>query len=438
MTAPATGGRAGGPMRVGGSVRVPGDKSISHRALMLAALAPGASRIRHVLDSADVRSTAGVLRAMGAEIPELSPELAVVGRAGGLVAPTADLDCGNSGTTTRLVAGIVAAHPFAARFVGDASLSRRPMRRIAAPLEAMGARVAFDAEDGRLPMTVEGGALRDLEWTSETASAQVKSAILLAGVLAGVEVTVREPARSRDHTERMLAARGVDVYVSDRHAVHVPVGPKTLRPLDVTVPADPSSAAFLVALAALADAGMVTLPDVGLNETRTGFFRVLARMGARILVDDDERHEGGEEIGTLLAYAGRGLTGTDVGPSEIPSMIDELPLLACVAACAEGETLVLGAQELRVKESDRITAVVDALRAVGADADEFPDGFVVRGTPGKALRGRVVTHGDHRLAMAFGVLGAVPGNEIVVDDPDCVAVSYPRFWSDLAAVLAAG
>ena len=414
-------------LRVGGTVRVPGDKSVSHRALMLAALAPGRSRVRGLLDSADVRSTAGALRALGARVPALGPDVVVEG--GALAAPAVDLDCGNSGTSARLLAGVLAAQPFAGRFTGDASLSRRPMRRVATPLEAMGATVTFDGVDGRLPMRVAGGALRDTEWTSETASAQVKSAVLLAGVLAGVEVTVREPHKSRDHTERMLAARGVDVYVHDT-AVLVPAGQR-LGPLDVVVPGDPSSAAFFAALAALAGQGELALPDVGLNATRTGFFFALSAMGARLLVDG-ERQEGGEAVGTVLAAPGGGLRGTTVGAAEVPAMVDELPLLACVAACADGDTVVGGAAELRVKESDRIAAVVAGLRAVGADADERPDGFVVHGRGPRALAGHVVTHGDHRLAMAFGVLGAVPGNAITVDDPGCVAVSYPGFWTDLA------
>ncbi len=421
-------------MKVHGSVRVPGDKSISHRALLLAALGEGSSRITGILDSADVRSTAGVLRAMGVAVPPLAPSLVVKGRgARALTAPAVDLDCGNSGTTTRLAAGIVAAQSFAARFVGDASLSRRPMGRVARPLEAMGARVSYDAETGRLPMTVHGGALRDVDWTSETSSAQVKSAIVLAGVAAGVEVTVREPHRSRDHTERMLAARGVDVWVHDR-AVHVPAGSRVAA-LDTAVPGDPSSAAFFAALGALGDVGTLQLPDVCLNPTRTGFFFALARMGARLTVDD-ERREGGEDVGTVVVEAGHPLRGTTVEADEVPSMIDELPLLACVAACAEGETVVRGAAELRVKESDRITAVVQALRAVGGEADELPDGFVVRGRGARAFRGAVATHADHRLAMAFGVLGALPRSDVVVDDPACVDVSFPGFWQALAGAVA--
>jgi 3-phosphoshikimate 1-carboxyvinyltransferase len=297
----------------------------------------------------------------------------------------------------------------------------------------MGARVTYDADPGRLPMVVHGGALRDLEWSSETASAQVKSAIVLAGVAAGVEVTVREPHRSRDHTERMLAARGVDVWVHER-AVHVPPGAR-VGAQDTAVPADPSSAAFFAALAAIAAGGTLTLPDVCLNPTRTGFFRVLARMGVRLLVDD-ERLEGGEDVGTVQAHGGAALQGTVVEPGEVPAMIDELPMLACLAACAYGETRVTGAEELRVKESDRISAVVANLRGVGVDADELPDGFVVRGAGRRAFRGAVATHGDHRLAMAFGVLGAIPGSAVEVDDPDCVAVSFPAFWRALASAVA--
>ena len=415
-----------GTLRVAGRVRVPGDKSISHRALMLAALAPGRSRVRGLLDSADVRSTAACLRALGAVIPEVGPDVLIGG--GALVAPGGDLDCGNSGTSARLLAGVAAAQPFASRFVGDASLSRRPMRRVAAPLAAMGAEVTFDGDDGRLPMRVRGGALRDTEWASDTASAQVKSAVLLAGVLAGVEVTVREPHASRDHTERMLAARGVDVYVHST-AVHIPAGQR-LAPADVDVPGDPSSAAFFAALATLAGDGALALPDVCLNPTRTGFFVALTDMGAHLPVED-ERRDGGEDVGTVLIEAGRPLRGTVVEPHEVPAMIDELPLLACVAACAEGETRVTGAAELRVKESDRIAAVVANLRALGVDADELPDGFVVAGRGPRTFAGAVATHADHRLAMAFGVLGALPGGDVRVDDPACVDVSFPGFWAAL-------
>jgi 3-phosphoshikimate 1-carboxyvinyltransferase len=416
-------------LRVDGTVRVPGDKSISHRALMFAALGDGPSRIVGVLRSADVESTAGVLRALGARVPQLGDDFVVHG--GGkqsLRAPASELDCGNSGTTARLMAGVVAGHTMQATFVGDASLSRRPMGRVARPLAAMGAGVTLGAGE-RLPMTVLGGELQGIEWDNEASSAQVKSAILLAALTGGVDATVREPNPSRDHTERMLAARGAEVWVNENAVMLWPLA--ELPALDVRVPGDPSSAAFFAGLAALAGGGELVLPDVCLNVTRIGGFAALARMGLRIDTQD-ERLEGGEQIGTLVCTPAT-LVGTTVEAAEVPSLIDELPLIACVAAMADGETVVGGAAELRVKESDRIAAVVANLRAVGADADERPDGFVVRGSR-RPLRGAVVTHGDHRLAMAFGVLGAVPGNEIVVDDRECVGVSYPGFWRDLARV----
>jgi 3-phosphoshikimate 1-carboxyvinyltransferase len=414
-------------MIVDGSLRVPGDKSISHRALMLAALADGRSRITGILESDDVRSTASVLRALGARIPELADDIAVIGVGlRGLSAPAASLDCGNSGTTTRLMAGVVSALPISARFVGDASLSRRPMRRVARPLEAMGAR--FDLPpDGGLPMTVHGGALKDLDWKSEVASAQVKSAIILAGVVGGVRVTIEEPAPTRDHTERMLGARGVDIV---RRGTRIELAPahRCITALDTVVPGDPSSAAFFAGLAALADSGSLKLEDVCVNETRTGFLETLRRMGAIVEFSRDHL-SGGEWISPVVVRPAT-LRGIQVGGDIVPSMIDELPLLACVATRAEGETVITGAAELRVKESDRIAAVVANLRAIGADAVELEDGMRIVGSR-SPLRGSIATHGDHRLAMSFGILGAIPGNEIRIDDPNCVAVSYPNFWSHL-------
>jgi 3-phosphoshikimate 1-carboxyvinyltransferase len=418
-------------MIVVGELRVPGDKSISHRALLLAALGAGRSRVRGILDSADVRSTAAALRALGADVPALTPEIVVDGvGVHGLRSPSDALDCGNSGTTARLFAGVVAASPIAARFVGDASLSRRPMRRVARPLEAMGARFEFDATDG-LPMTVYGGRLRAIEWTNETSSAQVKSAILLAGVIAGVEVSVAEPRRSRDHTERMLAARGISVEVSGGRVTVRRSGPLAAR--DAEVPADPSSAAFFGALAALASSGELTLRDVGVNPTRFGFFQVLREMGANVELKA-EKEQGGEPVADVVVRPGV-LRSITVGGERIPSLIDELPLLACIAARARGQTTITGAHELRVKESDRIAAVVANLRAVGGRAEELPDGMVIEGSDAP-LAGRIVTHGDHRLAMAFGVLGALPGNRITVDAPHCVAVSFPTFWRELDRVRA--
>ena len=419
--------RARAVVKVHGAVTVPGDKSISHRALILAALGDGRSRLRDVLRSADVESTAGALRRLGAAVPPLAAELHVDGMGlRGLHAADGSLDCGNSGTSARLLAGVAAALPGASTFIGDASLSRRPMRRVARPLELMGARIVL-AESGSLPMTVHGGDLRPLDYASDTASAQVKSAVLLAGLVAGVPVRVVEPAPSRDHTERMLVARGAAVV---REGNGVSLEPTAhLAAADLRVPGDPSSAAFLAALAALADGGELRLPGVCLNPTRTGFFHVLTRMGARLRVEDEASVDG-DRVGTVVVAPGD-LVATRVDGPEVPSLIDELPLLACVAARAVGVTEIRGAGELRVKESDRIAAVVANLRRLGVEAEELPDGLLVQGGRGP-LRGRVASHGDHRLAMAFGVLGALDGSDVAIDDPGCVAVSYPDFWRDLA------
>ncbi|HET9454012.1 MAG TPA: 3-phosphoshikimate 1-carboxyvinyltransferase [Gemmatimonadaceae bacterium] len=412
--------------RVGGTVRVPGDKSLSHRALMLAALGDGASRIRGILESADVHSTASVLRSLGVPIPVLSPDLVVQGVGlRGVRKPAGALDCGNSGTTARLMAGVVAGAGVTARFTGDESLSRRPMRRVAAPLEAMGARVDLPPHGG-LPMTVHGVPLHGVEWHSDVASAQVKSAVLLAALVAGVSVSYTEPEKSRDHTERMLAARGVGI-VADASSVRLAPA-QALAALDQTVPGDPSSAAFFAGLAAMASHGSIEMPNIGANPTRVGFFSALVRMGAQVSLSD-VRDEGGEPTATVTVQPGA-LRGVRIGATEIPAMIDELPLLACVASRAAGETVITGAGELRVKESDRIAVVVRNLQALGAEAEELPDGMRVVGSA-NPLRGAIRTHGDHRIAMAFGVLGALDGNQIAVDDPECVVVSYPRFWEDL-------
>lgn len=422
------------PLVVRGVIRAPGDKSISHRALIFAAMASGPTRIRDILASADVHATAGALRALGADVPALSDDFVVHGRGvASLHSPESALDCGNSGTTTRLIAGLVAGLTGrVVRFEGDASLNRRPMRRIAAPLADMGARIDFVGADGHdgLPMRVHGMPLSAITFVNTHASAQVKGALILAGLASGAGVTVQEPQRSRDHTERMLVARGVHLAVTDEGVVLAPA--QTLSAVDVVVPSDPSSATFFAALAALAKDGELRLENVCLNPTRTGAFDVLRRMGARIDIED-ARTIGGEAIGTLVV-APASLQGTAIGGAEIPRCIDELPMIACVAARAVGETRITEAGELRVKESDRIRAVVENLRRLGVDAVELPDGMRIIGSQA-ALSGHVVTHGDHRLAMAFGVLGAMPGNHITIDDPGCVSVSYPTFWRDLAQAI---
>ena len=410
---------------------MPGDKSISHRSLILASLADGESRIRGILDADDIRSTASVLRSLGAKIPPLSDDMRVVGVGlRGLTSPRQPVNCGNSGTTARLMAGVVAAHPFSATFEGDASLSRRPMTRVAEPLTYMGAQFDFERGDG-LPMTVHGVDLRSIDWDTGASSAQVKSAILLAGLVSGVEVRVTEKARSRDHTERMLRAMGVDVENDGSQVCLRPA--RRLAPLDIQVPADPSSAAFFVALASLASEGELTLTKVGLNPTRTGFLEAMKRMGA--VIEESAAARKGEESTATLRVRPTALHGIRITEQEVPALIDELPLIACVAAGAGVDLEITGAAELRVKESDRINAVVQNLRAVGARAEELPDGLRISG-PRRELSGTVDPRGDHRIAMAFGVLSAASGNRINILNPECVAVSYPGFWEDLRRVAA--
>ena len=399
-------------MTVSGTASVPGDKSISHRALILGSLARG-----------------DVLRAVGANVGDLASQMTIRGGGlKGLRGARRSLDCGNSGTTTRLMAGVLAAYPFASTFEGDASLSRRPMRRIAEPLTYMGAQFEFARGEG-LPMTLRGSDLRSIDWNTGGSSAQVKSAILLAGLVARVEVRVTEKALSRDHTERMLRAMGVDV---ENDKCQVCLRPASeLDPVTVEVPADPSSAAFFVALATLAERGELRIPNVCLNPTRTGFLRVLKAMGADVS-ESEVRTVGGEEIGTLIVRPAE-LRGMSIGDADIGSMIDELPLLACVAAAAGVGIEISGAAELRVKESDRINAVVENLRSVGADAEELPDGLRI--LPGaRRLAGSVDPRDDHRIAMSFGVIGRVRDNDVVVTNKDCVKISFPDFWSELARV----
>ena len=438
------------------AIRVPGDKSVSQRALILAAQAHGESRIRGLLRSADPVATGRALQALGVEIDALDgPEAAPVRVHGrGLRAwrpPAAPLDLANSGTGARLLAGALAAQPLSAVLTGDESLVRRPMERIAEPLRRMGASISYLDQPGRLPFRIRGGDLRAISHVSPVASAQVKSAVLLAGVGAGTGAEVVEPRRSRDHTERMLSAMGVEVAEAERDGawvVSVAPPPSRLAPLDMAVPGDFSSAAFFLAWAALARAGSaasgpvppgaldrLVVRSVGLSETRTGLLEALSRMGAVVRVSA-ETSIGGEPTGDV-SVEGRGrLQGIAVGPADVPRMIDELPVLAVLAARAEGVTRITGAGELRVKESDRISALEDNLRRIGVQAHELPDGLEIEGSRGP-LAGRVRCFGDHRIAMAFGVLGATPGCRIEVDAPDVADVSFPGFWRLLDQVARA-
>lgn len=417
-------------MYVGGSARVPGDKSITHRALMLAALAEGESLVRGALTSLDARSSARVLRLLGAEVSPLraGAEVRIRGR-GRLRRPPETLHCGNAGTTARLIAGILAAQPIAVRLTGDASLRRRPMRRITAPLGQMGARFTpVDAD--RLPFEMTGGQLRPLRYDLPVSSAQVKSALLLAGACGGVAVSLREPGgRSRDHTERMLRALGFGVDTEGERIEFTAGG--HFYPFELDIPADPSSAAFLVGAALLAEGGSLALPGVGLNPTRTGFLRVLERMGAVVAIGD-RSEQMGEPVGTLTVTPAT-LRGTVITAGEIPGLVDEVPMLAALASRAEGETRFCSVGELRVKESDRLGLLASNLTALGQRARVEGDDLVVYGTA-TAPQGQVRTEGDHRIAMAFRVLGTLPGAHVRIDDMQCADVSFPGFERTLASI----
>jgi len=416
-------------------VRVPGDKSLTQRALILASLARGESCLEGLLHGGDASSTAGALRALGVRIGELPADgscLLVEGVGlGGLRTPERPLDLGNSGTGTRLLLGVLAGSGVRATLTGDDSLLTRPMGRVTEPLSRMGARFEEGGEPGRLPLTVHGARpLTPLAWRSPVASAQVKSAILLAGLTGSAAVTVTEPSQSRDHTERLLRSVGATVSeeaMSDGWRVALTDPPAEISPLAFRVPGDVSSAAFLLALAAAGGAGeTLTVEGVGLNPTRTAFLDVLERMGARVRVEHSTGSWGEEPVGSVTVEPSE-LRAAEVGGAEIPRLIDELPLVAALGAVARGVTVISGAEELRAKESDRISATVECLRAVGVQAEERSDGLEVEGTDAP-LRGRIRARGDHRIAMVFGVLGALPGNAIEVDDPGAADVSFPGFW----------
>lgn len=418
---------------------VPGDKSITHRALLLAALSAGRCELRRPLVGADTRSTAAALRALGCGVSELGVHCSIDGVGlHGLRQAAGVLDCGNSGTTARLLMGALAGHAFPSTLTGDASLRSRPMRRVMDPLSLMGASFRELELPDRLPITMEGGALRPLQYESPHASAQVKTAILLAALTGSADVRVTEPVLSRDHTERMLDHIGVPLLREEHEdgSASVALRPvAAVEPFDLDVPGDISSAAFILAFGALGTAGgrPVRVCDIGLNPTRSGFLRVLERMGAR-LERSDVRESCGEPLGDLTVHGGA-LRATRVTPAEVPSLIDELPVLAVLAARAEGETVVEGAAELRVKETDRIHAIVANLTAVGADAQEHEDGFVIRGSD-RPLKGSVNAFGDHRIAMAFGVLGSTGRANIEIEGRNSVDVSFPGFWELIGALAA--
>lgn len=414
--------RPGGALR--GTVRVPGDKSISHRAVMLASLAEGVSRISGFLNAADCLCTAHALAAMGVPIsglPTTDLQVAGVGL-GGLQRPQGLLDLGNSGTGLRLLLGVLAGQEFPATLVGDESLSARPMDRIAIPLSQMGAVVTGRGVRMLPPVTVRGGRLRGITYTTPMPSAQVKSAVLLAALNAVGPTTVIEPARSRDHTERMLGAMGAQIAV-DGLAVTLTPGPG-LAAADITVPGDFSSAAFFLAAGLLVPDSEISVEGVLLNPTRTGLLSALSAMGAEMLVQAGEE-VAGEPVGTVTARS-TSLHATEVGGELIPLLIDEIPLLAVLATQSEGLTVIRDAAELRVKESDRLAVMAQVLAAMGAQVQEQPDGLAVQGPT--LLRGATISsHGDHRVAMSAFVAGLVAEGETVIEHSECIATSFPGF-----------
>ncbi len=410
-------------------LEVPGDKSISHRAVMLAAMSNGPCVIKGFLPSEDCMATVGAMRSLGVAI-EVADEttLIVHGMRGVFTAPTGEIDCGNSGTTMRLMAGILAGQPFRSRLVGDASLSKRPMRRVIEPLTKMGAKITAEGKDGRPPLVIEGGKLKPLQYVSPVASAQVKSAVLLAGMFAKGKTSVTEPTQSRDHTERMLE---YFLVRPQKQGLTVSVfGGQTPESREFRVPGDISSAAFWLVAAAAQPRSRLLVKNVGLNETRTGVLAVLVRMGAAIREVIDAQ---AEPIGVVEIQGAR-LKGTEIKGAEIPNVIDEIPILAVAAALAHGKTVISDASELRVKETDRLAAVAMNLRLMGAQVAETEDGLeIIGGTP---LHGaRLDSFGDHRIAMAFAVAGMFAEGETTITGTECVNTSYPNFYATLEKLL---
>jgi len=415
-------------------LRVPGDKSISHRAVLLSALADGVSVITGFLPGEDCLCSVNAMRALGVEIEHPEPTTLIVHGCGGkFTAPTHEIDCGNSGTLMRLLTGYLAGQPFSSRLVGDTSLSSRPMNRVIIPLSQMGAKITGQGEKGTAPLEIEGAALTGIDYQSPVASAQIKSALLLAGLFARGTTTVTEPVQSRDHSERMFAYYGLAPL---REELKVSIAGGVIpEAKNFQVPGDVSSAAFWLVAAAAQPGSHLMIKDVGLNLTRTGILGVLVRMGAR----HRELIETGanvEPMGLLEVWGGD-FHGTTIEGKEIPNVIDELPVLAVAGALASGTTIIRDAKELRVKEADRISVVVNHLRAMGAEVEELEDGMIIQG--GRPLHGAVLeSHGDHRIAMAFAIAGLFAEGETRILDTACVATSYPGFGVTLERVLQGG
>ncbi len=417
---------------------VPGDKSISHRAAIFGGLSNGTCEFSNFLPSEDCLNTLKAMRSLGAnfeileELDGYGPtRLRIHGRSMKLAAPEAPIDCGNSGTGMRLLAGLLAGQEFTSELFGDESLSSRPMGRITVPLEEMGAKMeTLGEKPGCAPLKIHGGKVKAITYEMPVASAQVKSAVLLAGMFAEGTTTVIQPSVTRDHTERMLAAFRIS-YRSIDNRITLPGG-QMPESCDFTVPGDISSAAFWLVAAAAMEGSRLLIQDVGLNPTRTAILKVLSRMGAKMTEIVDRAD--GEPIGDIEIH-GAPLTGTTLLPEEIPNLIDEIPVIAVAAALAEGPTHIRNAKELRVKETDRISTTVENLRKMGVDVEEFIDGMVIHG--GSELKGaNIESHGDHRIAMAFAIAGLFASGETVINGTDCINTSYPGFAHHLAAIRA--
>ena len=415
----------GGPLT--GTVRAPGDKSMSHRSMILGAMATGVTEVEGLLEGDDVLATARAVEAFGATVDRLGEgRWRITGR-GGFQTPAGVIDCGNAGTGVRLLMGAAAGYPITVTFDGDASLRKRPMKRVTEPLKEMGARFEWAAAEDRLPVTVQGGDLHAIGYRMPVASAQVKSAIILAGVNAEGETMIVEPERSRDHTERMLQAFGLQLHSQDEageQAINF-VGGQPLTGTTVSVPGDPSSAAFPLAAGLIVPGSSVTVEGVMLNPLRTGLFDTWIEMGADLTITN-RRNSGGEEIGDITARHSA-LKGVVVPEDRAASMIDEYPILAATAAFADGRTVMRGVGEMRVKESDRISLMVNGLRACGVAVDEEPEGFIVTG--GEVVPGAATVHTshDHRIAMSHLVLGLAAAAPVTVDEPGMIATSFPGF-----------
>ena len=420
--------------RLSGELRTPSDKSISHRAIMLGSINRGEVVVREFLRSEDCLNTLKAFLELGAEIEDKGNQIVIRGKGKrSLKEPFNVIDLGNSGTSIRLISGILSGQPFYSVLTGDQYLRRRPMDRIAVPLREMGALILGREKGKYPPLTVVGKEkLKGIEYKSPKASAQVKSAILLAGLFTDEPVSVTEPAKSRDHTERMLKAFGVDVEVKGL-TVRLGKNRSLERDLEITVPADISSAAFFMVGAAITPGSEAVLREVILNPTRTGILKVFDRMGVNYEIIN-RRETSGEEVGDILVSYSPDLKATEIKGEEIPTLIDELPVIALLATQAEGETVIRDAAELRVKESDRIKSTVENLKSIGGEAEELPDGMVIRGKT-KLKGGKVRSYGDHRIAMTFTVASLITENPVEIDDTECVSTSYPGFFKDLERLL---